>query len=101
MKSKDLKFVIDPRCFDGCCVTSMSDGVHNDYGDSETLEELRTRENNPFLIAVSGNTIRKMTHIHEPGTLRAFHGKLPKTNITTKLDILAPVRHTRHFLFHR
>ena len=40
MKSKDLKFVIDPRCFDGCCVTSMSDGVHNDYGDSETLEEL-------------------------------------------------------------
>ena len=26
MESKDLKFVIDPRCFDGCCVTSMSDG---------------------------------------------------------------------------
>ncbi len=82
MESKDLKFVIDPRCFDGCCVTSMSDGVHNDYGDSETLEELRTRENNPFLTTVPGNTIRKMTRIHERGLCAPFR-EIPKTNITT------------------
>ena len=98
MESKDLKFVIDPRCFDGCCVTSMSDGVHNDYGDSETLEELRTRENNPFLIAVSGNTIRKMTHIHERGLCAPFR-EITEDEYYDKLDILPPVRHTRHFFF--
>ena len=93
-----MKFVIDPRCFDGCCVTSMSDGVHNDYGDSETLEELRTRENNPFLIAVSGNTIRKMTRIHERGLCAPFR-EITEDEYYDKLDILPPVRHTRHFFF--
>lgn len=98
MESKDLKFVIDPRCFDGCCVTSMSDGVHNDYGDSETLEELRTRENNPFLIAVPGNTIRKMTRIHERGLCAPFR-EITEDEYYDKLDIPPPVRHTRHFFF--
>ena len=93
-----MKFVIDPHCFDGCCVTSMSDGVHNDYGDSETLEELRTRENNPFLIAVSGNTIRKMTRIHERGLCVPFR-EITEDEYYDKLDILPPVRHTRHFFF--
>ena len=93
-----MKFVIDPRCFDGCCVTSMSDGVHNDYGDNETLEELRTRENNPFLITVSGNTIRKMTRIHERGLCAPFR-EITEDEYYDKLDILPPVRHTRHFFF--
>lgn len=93
-----MKFVIDPRCFDGCCVTSMSDGVHSDYGDSETLEELRTRENNPFLIAVPGNTIRKMTRIHERGLCAPFR-EITEDEYYDKLDILPPVRHTRHFFF--
>lgn len=98
MKSKDLKFVIDPRCFDGCCVTSMSDGVHNDYGDSETLEELRTRENNPFLIAVSGNTIRKMTHIHERGLCAAFR-EITEDEYYDKLDIPTPCPGTQDISF--
>ena len=47
-----LKYVIDSRYFDGTCLTSMSDGFHNDYG-GETIEELRIRENNPYLKAVT------------------------------------------------
>lgn len=43
-----LKYVIDSRYFDGTCLTSMSDGFRNDYG-GETIEELRIRENNPYL----------------------------------------------------
>lgn len=58
MKNDNLRFIIDSRCFDGSCLTVMSDGIHSDYGH-ETLEELRERENNPSLIAVPGNAICK------------------------------------------
>ena len=58
MKKEHLKFVIDSRCFRGSCITSMSDGIHCDY-DGSTLEELKKQENNPFLIAVTRNTIHK------------------------------------------
>lgn len=63
MNNDKLKFVVDSRCFDGRCVTTMSDGIHGDY-HHETLEELRDREKNPYLTAVSGNTVRKMIRIH-------------------------------------
>ena len=63
MNNDKLKFVVDSRSFDGSCVTTMSDGIHGDY-HHETLEELRDREKNPYLIAVSGNTVRKMIRIH-------------------------------------
>ena len=52
MNNDKLKFVVDSRSFDGSCVTTMSDGIHGDY-HHETLEELRDREKNPYLIAVS------------------------------------------------
>lgn len=57
-----LKYVIDSRYFDGTCLTSMSDGFRNDYG-GETIEELRIRENNPFLITVTQSRINKMLRI--------------------------------------
>lgn len=47
-----MKYIIDSRYFDGVCLTWMSDDMHNDYG-RETLEELREREKNPHLAAVS------------------------------------------------
>ena len=53
-----LKYVIDSRYFDGTCLTSMSDGFHNDYG-GETIEELRIRENNPYLKAVTPSDMDK------------------------------------------
>lgn len=51
-----MRYVIDSRYFDGSCLTSMHDGEHNDYG-GETLQELRDRERNPFLVAVSPEKI--------------------------------------------
>lgn len=47
-----MKYIIDSRYFDGACLTSMSDDTRSDYG-GETLEELRRREKNPHLIAIS------------------------------------------------
>lgn len=85
-----LKYVIDSRYFDGTCLTSMSDGFHNDYG-GETIEELRIRENNPYLKAVTPSDIDKK--------LRLYHQSLPEPfkEITEEdyydlLDVLPPLR---------
>lgn len=52
--AKDItKYVIDPDNFDGAVITSMSDGVHNDYFKGETLEGIRARNSNPNLVAIS------------------------------------------------
>ena len=48
-----MKYIIDSRYFDGTCLTSMSDDMHSDYG-GETLEALREREKNPYLVAEIG-----------------------------------------------
>lgn len=58
-----LKYVIDSRYFDGTCLTSMSDGFHNDYG-GETVEELRIRENNPYLKAVTPSEMDKKLRLY-------------------------------------
>lgn len=93
-----MKFVVDSRYFDGCCITSMSDGIHNDYEGHETLEELKERENNPHLIAVSENTIRKMAHIHDRSLCAPFK-EITEEEYYDKLDVLPPVRYTKHFFF--
>lgn len=98
MERKGLKFVVDSRYFDGCCITSMSDGIHNDYEGHETLEELKERENNPHLIAVSENTIRKMAHIHDRSLCAPFK-EITEEEYYDKLDVLPPVRYTKHFFF--
>lgn len=98
MERNGLKFVVDSRYFDGCCITYMSDGIHNDYGGHETLEELKERENNPHLIAVSENTIRKMAHIHDRGLCAPFR-EITEEEYYDKLDALPPVRYTKHFFF--
>ena len=66
-----LKYVIDSRYFDGTCLTSMSDGFHNDYG-GETVEELRIRENNPYLKAVTPSDIDKKLRLYHQSLSEPF-----------------------------
>ena len=66
-----LKYVIDSRYFDGTCLTSMSDGFHNDYGE-ETIEELRIRENNPYLKAVTPSDIDKKLRLYHQSLSEPF-----------------------------
>lgn len=68
-----LKYVIDSRYFDGTCLTSMSDGFHNDYG-GETIEELRIRENNPYLKAVTPSDMDKKLRLYHPVPARTVQG---------------------------
>ena len=97
MNNNKLKFVVDSRSFDGSCVTTMSDGIHSDY-HHETLEELRDREKNPCLTAVSGNTVRKMIRIHLQSLCAPF-SEITEERYFDYMDVLPPIRHTRNFFF--
>lgn len=88
MNNDKLKFVVDSRCFDGRCVTTMSDGIHGDY-HHETLEELRDREKNPYLTAVSGNTVRKMIRIHLQSLCAPF-SEITEERYFDYMDVLPP-----------
>lgn len=88
MNNDKLKFVVDSRSFDGSCVTTMSDGIHGDY-HHETLEELRDREKNPYLIAVSGNTVRKMIRIHLQSLCAPF-SEITEERYFDYMDVLPP-----------
>lgn len=97
MKNELLKFIIDSRFFRGSCITSMSDGIHSDYG-GETLEELKTDENNPYLIAVSSNTINKMLRIYEESLCGPF-SEITKEDYHDSMDVLPPIRLKRNSFF--
>lgn len=97
MKNEQLKFIIDSRFFRGTCITSMYDGIHSDYG-GETLDELKVRENNPFLIAVSDNTINKMIHIYEKSLCGPF-SEITEEDYYDSMDVLPPIRLKRNSFF--
>lgn len=85
-----LKYVIDSRYFDGTCLTSMSDGFHNDYG-GETIEELRIRENNPYLKAVTPSDIDKKLRLYNQSLSEPFK-EITEEDYYDLLDVLPPLR---------
>ncbi|WP_417186626.1 hypothetical protein [Bacteroides sp.] len=55
-----FRYVVTPFRFTGAVITSMSDGIHNDYDKGETLDMLRERYKNPWLITVTVEEIHAM-----------------------------------------
>ena len=53
-----LKYVIDSRYFDGTCLTSMSDGFHNDYGGRQS-KNCAYGKTIPYLKAVTPSEMDK------------------------------------------
>lgn len=92
-----LKYIIDSRCFNGVCLTSMSDGTHSDYG-GENLEELRTRENNPYLKAVAPSELDKMLRIYHQSLQEPFK-EITEEDYYDLLDVLPPLRMRRNSFF--
>lgn len=90
MRNKQIKYVIDSRYFDGSCVTSMSDGVHSDYG-GETLNELKAKESNPFLIAITENAMHKRVRIYEKSLCDPFR-ETTEEDYYDSMDVLPPIR---------
>ena len=92
-----LKYVIDSRYFDGTCLTSMSDGFHNDYG-GETIEELRIRENNPYLKAVTPSEMDKKLRLYHQSLSEPFK-KITEEDYYDLLDVLPPLRMRQNSFF--
>ena len=67
-----MKYIIDSRYFDGTCLTSMSDDMHSDYG-GETLEALREREKNPYLVAVPPVRMTLLVKRYTRALCKPFH----------------------------
>lgn len=97
MRNEQLKYVIDSRFFRGYCLTSLSDGIHSDYG-GETLEELRVNERNPYLISVSGKELDKRLRIYEKSLCGSFH-EITEEDYHDSMDVLPPIRLTGRFFF--
>ena len=72
-----MLLVIDSRYFDSVIVTSMRDDVHSDYG-GETLEELRDRYDNPFLITVTPDRIALLLKRYDKALCQPFEEITPE-----------------------
>ena len=97
MRNEQLKYVIDSRFFRGYCLTSLSDGMHSDYG-GETLEELRVSERNPYLIPISGKELDKRLRIYEKSLCGSFR-EITKEAYYDSMNVLPPIRLTGRYFF--
>lgn len=92
-----LKYVIDSRYFGGTCLTSMSDEFRNDYG-GETIEELRIRENNPYLKAVTSSDMDKKLRLYHQSLSEPFK-EITEEDYYGMLDVLPPLRMRQNSFF--
>ena len=84
------RYIVDSRYFDGTCLTFMTDGFRSDFG-GETLEEMRVRENNPYLTSVTRQRIDKMLHLYLQA-LSAPFSEITKEEYHDLMDVLPPIR---------
>lgn len=67
-----FRYVVTPFRFTGAVITSMSDGIHNDYDKGETLEMLRERYKNPWLVTVTVEEIHAMINKYQASLQTQF-----------------------------
>lgn len=97
MQKETTRYVIDSRYFRGSCVTVMSDGTHCDYFGN-TLEELREKEGNPYLIALPIKPLAKRARIYMESLCGPFE-EVSEARYYDQLDVLPPIRHNRNSFF--
>lgn len=92
-----MKYIIDSRYFDGTCLTSMSDDMHSDYG-GDTLEALREREKNPYLVAVSPVRMTLLVKRYTRALCKPFH-EITEERYYELLECLPPARMQSDWFF--
>ncbi len=92
-----MRYVIDSRYFDGSCLTSMHDGTRSDYG-GETLQELRERERNPFLVAVSPEKVLFLTRRYVRILCTPFR-EITREDYYFLFECVPPARMGRNWFF--
>ena len=75
----------------------MSDGVHCDYFGN-TLEELREKEGNPYLVALSIKALRKHFRIYSEALCGPFE-EVSEARYYDQLSVLPPIRKNRDSFF--
>jgi hypothetical protein len=95
---KTMKYVLEPDKFDGSVVTTMHDGIHNDYSSGETLEELRRRENNPNLQALSPEELTPVVERYEQSLCKPFE-EITEEKYWDLLECLPPERYNGNSFF--
>lgn len=93
-----MKYVVDASEFKGYVITSMSDNIHSDYG-GETLEELKVRENNPNLIAISPKEVDKLLNRHLQELIDKPFEEITKERYYDMFECLPPERMGRNWFF--
>jgi hypothetical protein len=92
-----MKYILDPEKFDGSVLTTMRDDIHSDYG-GETLEELRTRENNPKLQALTVEELEPIYKQYEESLCKPFK-EISKEKYWNLLECLPPKRYNGNRFF--
>ena len=92
-----MLLVIDSRYFDSVIVTSMRDDVHSDYG-GETLEQLRDRYYNPFLITVTPDRIALMLKRYDKALCQPFE-EITQERYYDLMECVPPKRLKRNRFF--
>jgi hypothetical protein len=92
-----MRYILDPDKFDGSVLTTMRDGIHSDYG-GETLDELRTRENNPALQAIAFDEMRDIFCKYEESLCKPFE-EITKEKYWDLLECLPPKRYNGNSFF--
>jgi hypothetical protein len=93
-----MKYVLDPINFEGAIVAIMYDGIHADSGRYETLEELRKRENNPDLQAVTSEQYVPIMRKYEESFCHPFQ-EISKERYLDLLEFVPPKRHKHDRFF--
>ena len=88
-----MLLVIDSRYFDSVIVTSMRDDVHSDYG-GETLEQLRDRYDNSFLITVTPDRIALLLKRYDKALCQPFE-EISEERYYDLLNCVPPKRQRR------
>ena len=92
-----MLLVIDSRYFDSVIVTSMRDDVHSDYG-GETLEQLRDRYDNPFLITVTPDRIALLLKRYDKALCQPFE-EITQERYYDLMECVPPKRMRRNRFF--
>lgn len=92
-----VRYVLNPNRFTGEIITSMSDGIHSDYG-GETLEELRRRENSCMLQIVTSEELDCLWERWETYLQGPFR-EITEERYWDWLECLPPMRYRNNSFF--
>lgn len=98
MSENTERYVVDPSCFNGTCVTSMRDGIRSDYFPHRTLRELRIENDNSNLISITPKRMNFLMRRYIK-TLQLPFKEITEERFDDYMNCVPPKRFTRNSFF--